>query len=120
VNSGNWSDAFTSASGPIFVQNGGDVIFLVSDDFWNHSTYQLNMGIVSGPNVGITETGINDIKIFPNPVNDILLVNTGDLKGDYEMQIFNTLGDAVKQANGSLNGSLFKPMCQNLRWFVYT
>jgi len=65
VNSGNWSDAFTSASGPIFVQNGGDVIFLVSDDFLGTiGTYQLNMGIVSGPNVGITETGINDIKIF--------------------------------------------------------
>ena len=107
VNSGSWSDAYANSSGPIFVQNGGDVIFFVADDFLGTiGTYELDLNIISGPDVSITETGLNEIKIFPNPVNDILSVNTGDLKGDYDMQIFNTVGETVDKTNGALNGQL--------------
>lgn len=41
----------------------------------------------------------NSINIFPNPVTDLLQISTGNIKGNYEIAIRNTLGEVVLKTN---------------------
>ncbi|MDB5285006.1 MAG: Peptidase family protein [Bacteroidota bacterium] len=120
VNNGNWSDAYANTSGPIFVQNGGTVIFYVSDNFLGTiGTYQLDMNIARGSDVGITETELGNIKLFPNPVSNLLSIEAADMKGNYQLQILNALGDNVVQHQGAFNGQLIQTDVSNLASGVY-
>jgi hypothetical protein len=122
VNSSSWSDAYSdNAPGPIYVQDGGTVVFLVADNFLGSiGTYQLNLSIVSGPNVGINEPGNTSIDLFPNPATDKLLISTGDMQGNYTVQIFNTMGQLVHTAYGELNGQPVQTDVSHLASGVYT
>ena len=56
--------------------------------------YLTNCGLISGINADFNING-SSIKIFPNPVADLLQLSEENIKGNFEIQIINTLGEIV-------------------------
>jgi hypothetical protein len=93
--------------GSIFVQNGGTVIFFVSDYFSGTTgTYLLDLQIARGQNVGVTENTINNATVFPNPASDFVWIDGGDLQGAYELEVFDQAGRTVLNNTGTADGLL--------------
>lgn len=122
VNSGNWSDAYDDVlPGPIYVPGGGTVTFFVADYYTGSvGTYLLDMDIARGPNVGINEIKPQSLQVYPNPVNDVLMIKTAGIEGDYELQVFNSLGAVVKQTSGSNSEEMIKTDVKGLASGMYT
>ena len=81
----------------------GDATAGVNGAYFSNGGYdQGSPGNVS-PDVSISEFGLNTIKVFPNPANDFLVVET-DLTGTFEIQMFNMLGAEVLH-NGSVSSA---------------
>ena len=52
--------------------------------------------------VGVEENTLDNVSIYPNPVNDMLIINGGNAEFDYVM--YNGMGQMV--ANGTANGTV--------------
>lgn len=61
-----------------------------------HQNFNLltNCGLINGINADFTLNG-SSINIFPNPVADLLQLSEENIKGNFEIQIINTLGEVV-------------------------
>lgn len=106
VNGGSQSSTYDDVMpGAVFVQNGGTVIFFVSDYFSGTTgTYLLDLQITRGQNVGIAGNMLNDVKIFPNPAHDYVWIDGGDLQGNFELEVFDQTGRNVLSNNGLASG----------------
>ena len=60
----------------------------------------VNTGFALAVNNVSTQT----IKVYPNPASDNITIDAGELRGDYNLKIFNTVGQAITESNGVLNG----------------
>jgi len=76
--------------------NGGTIYFLVSPKFTGTTgTYQLDIS-VSRSLVGIDDPSLNAVRIYPNPVKDVLHLDLTSYTGNFnQIQIMNTEGKLV-------------------------
>ena len=72
--------------------------------------------------VGVHETTVNDIKIFPNPVSDYFWLNSNSLSstGTIEITLYNTLGMQVLHKNLYDNFNANKVECKYLAPGIYS
>ena len=69
-----------AAPGNIVLTNGGTVIFDVAPEFTGLTgTYNLVLNIQKNP-MGISESGQNSFKVYPNPANDYLNIAPANLQ----------------------------------------
>ena len=54
--------------------------------------------------MGINDISSDAIKVYPNPATNIINIDAGDIKGEYTLTIFNTLGQQITESAGTLNG----------------
>lgn len=110
VNGGTLSDAYDDVMpSPIYVAGGGTVIFFVSDYFTGTvGTYLLDMNITRGQNVGINDVADNKLVVFPNPANNQMFIDAGNLTGEYTLNIFDLRGQLVSSNTGTLSNQLIK------------
>lgn len=110
VNGGNWSSTVDDVlNTPIYIQGGGTVTFFVADYFQGSvGTYLLDLQIVKGANVGISDLTSFDMQVFPNPASSELFINAGDQKGNFTFKIFNVLGEQIAEQKGSFSQQLIK------------
>lgn len=104
-----WSPVYDDVMpGEIVVHGGGTVIFHVAPYFQGETgTYLLQLGIERGPDVSMGEHDATaGIRIFPNPVRDLLTVDLGTFNGVLEhIQVFGPQGRLLlQQAPGSRMG----------------
>jgi hypothetical protein len=106
VNGGALSSAFDDVmSGPIYVQNGGTVVFYVSDYFSGSTgTYLLDLQIARGQNVGIDEVSNSTLNVFPNPVSNTLFADVSEISGEYTFNLYNNMGQLAKTQTGFSSG----------------
>ncbi|MEI6061999.1 MAG: thiol protease/hemagglutinin PrtT [Bacteroidota bacterium] len=80
----------------IVTPNGGTIYFLVSPKFTGTSgTYQLNISVSRNP-LGIDDPAFNTIRIYPNPVTDVLLLDLTSFNGNFnQIQLMNVEGKQV-------------------------
>ncbi len=91
----------------VYMPYGGSVFFEVAPYFPGESgTYQLVFDLFQGAEAVNKVNNNIAVHVFPNPVSGILSVSTDDAKGNFNMEIFNALGQQVSQSNGTLNGQL--------------
>lgn len=110
VNGGNLSSSYDDVlPAPIYVQGGGSVIFFVSNYFTGSTgTYLLDMQITRGQNVGIDDREEVSVSVFPNPANNSIYIDAGELNGDYTLQIFDQTGRVVDENKGTLGNQLLQ------------
>ena len=77
----------------ILSPNGGTISFLVSPKFTGTSgTYLLEISVLRNP-LGIEEPPFEAIRIYPNPVKDVLRLDLASFKGNTgEIQVLNAEG----------------------------
>ncbi len=121
VNGGGWSSVYDDVMpGPITVIGGGNVKFFLADYFQGSvGTYQFNMDIARGNNLGVNDISANKIHVFPNPAKEEVFVDAGDANGDYTLSLYNKLGEVVKDMNGSFSNSLVKVSLSALPAGIY-
>lgn len=121
VNGGNWSDTYDDIMpGNIVVNNGGTVVFWVSNYFSGSTgTYLLDLQLQRGQSVGVNEPYVTTISAFPNPTQDVLFVDAGNLTGSYLLQICDYNGRVVKQNEGVLSDELIKTSTNGLAKGIY-
>ncbi|HRG90072.1 MAG TPA: C10 family peptidase, partial [Chitinophagales bacterium] len=122
VNGGSWSNTYDDVMGSaIVVQGGGTVTFFVADYFQGTTgSYLLDLQIVRGANVGINEVNKNNISVFPNPTHGNLYIDAADATGNYDLRIYNILGEQVSGQNGTFAADLIKTDVSALVPGVYT
>lgn len=122
VNGGGLSNAYDDVMpGPIYVQGGGNVIFFVSNYFTGSTgTYLLDMQITRGQNVGINESEVLKLSVFPNPAANSVFVDAGELTGDYTMQILDQTGRIVSESKGTLSNQLVQADVSAFATGLYT
>ena len=110
VNGGAISAAYDDVMpAPIYVQGGGNVVFFVSNYFTGSTgTYLLDMQITRGQNVGINDLEEVQVAVFPNPSNNMVFVDAGQMSGDYTLQIFDQTGRIVSEAKGTLSNTILQ------------
>lgn len=98
---GFWSMAYDDVMyGTIEISNGGNVTFLVASYFLGETgTYLMDMQISRSP-IGVDEFGnITDIAIYPNPVKDLLNIESKSGKDISQIIISDIAGNEVLQLN---------------------
>jgi hypothetical protein len=110
VNGGTASTPYDDVMpGPIFVQGGGTVNFFVADYFTGSTgSYLLDLQIVKGDNVSVEETELNKLSVFPNPAQDEVFVDAGELEGKYSIKIYNAIGEVMQEVTGTASAQLIK------------
>ncbi|HLP51847.1 MAG TPA: T9SS type A sorting domain-containing protein, partial [Chitinophagales bacterium] len=110
VNGGSWSSTYDDVmGGAIVVNGGGTVTFFVADYFQGTTgTYLLDLQIQRGSGVGIKNITGSNISVFPNPTSGALFIDAGDVTGNYNLKLFNLLGEQMTESNGAFNGQLLK------------
>ncbi len=121
VNGGSWSNTYDDVmGGPIYVAGGGNVTFFVADYFQGSvGSYLLDLQIVKGQNVSVSDIAASNISVFPNPTQDVLFVDAGDSKGNYSMKIFNVVSKLVSESNGMFSGSILRTDVSTLSPGIY-
>lgn len=121
VNGGTQSDAYDDVMpGHIFVQNGGTVIFFVSNYFSGTTgTYLLELQIARGQNVGIQEETLTNAVIFPNPANDFVWVDAAGIQGNYTVEVFNQVGQKVMEDKGTSRTNFIRSDVSTLPTGIY-
>ena len=87
------------APGPLVLNGGGTVYFHVAPYFAGEvGTYQLQLDIVRGQNVGIEEaSATSSIALYPNPVRDNITIDLSGFDGRLEqVEMLDLLGQQVK------------------------
>jgi hypothetical protein len=76
--------------------NGGTIYFMVSPKFTGTSgTYLLDISVTKNP-MGIEDPSFDAIRIYPNPVKDVLHLDLTSFKGNFnQIQIMNMEGKQV-------------------------
>ncbi len=122
VNGGSWSDSYDDVMpGTIVVQNGGTVTFFVSDYFTGTTgDYLLDLSIARGANVGIHETELTEVKVFPNPASDNVWIDAGELQGNCRLSVFNQMGQMVMNQEGTATNNPVKVNISALASGIYT
>jgi len=84
---GQRSPVYTGAApNDIVLTNGGTVFFEVGPEFTGFTgTYNLVLIIKKNP-MGIAENGLNSIKVYPNPANDYITIESPNLQ-QYPTQV---------------------------------
>lgn len=121
VNGGNLSDPYDDVlPGAIYVQNGGTVIFYVSNYFTGSTgTYLLDLQVTRGV-VGIKENELLKLLVFPNPTNNTVFVDAGEMTGEYTLAIFDQTGRIVHENKGMLGQQLINTDVSGLAAGLYT
>jgi hypothetical protein len=80
----------------IVTPNGGTIYFLVSPKFTGTSgTYLLDISVTRSP-LGIEDPYFNAIRIYPNPVKDVLHLDLTSCNGNFsQIQLMNSEGKQV-------------------------
>ncbi len=60
--------------------------------------------INSGFALAVNEIAGQTVKVYPNPASNNITIDAGELRGDYTLKIFNTVGQSRAEHNGILNG----------------
>ena len=73
-------------------------------------TYQ-NPVLIAVVNPGINVLAINEVetnalKVYPNPATNLITIEAGNATGNYNLKMFNALGQQVKESTGVLNGKV--------------
>jgi hypothetical protein len=95
-----WSSAFDDVmADPVTLGNGGTLHFRVAPYFAGETgTYLLQLNLTRGEVVGMAEAAdLNELRIFPNPVADLLKI---ELEGSERVEralIFNVQGQVVAE-----------------------
>lgn len=107
VNGGAQSSTYDDVMpGNIVVNNGGTVIFFVSDYFSGTTgTYLLDLQISRGANVGINETEVKQVNVFPNPADNTVWIDAAGIQGNYTLEVYNQVGQKVLENKGETNGN---------------
>lgn len=100
-----------------FVKNqDGDVYKLIFTDFAGTSSGNVSFTKTKLSSVGFSEITENMIRIFPNPVNDYLVIETG-LESEYQIEIFDLAGK--RQLSEFASRAITKIDVQNLNSGIY-
>jgi hypothetical protein len=95
---------------PVASQSGTSYTDVVEDGIYTYSVVAANADHYSSAayvtvNVGtvsVEENTLDNVSIYPNPVNDMLIINGGNAEFDYVM--YNGMGQKV--VNGTANGTV--------------
>ena len=100
--------------------NGGTIYFLVSPKFTGTSgTYQLDISVTRIP-LGIDDTSLDSIRIYPNPVKDVLHLDLTSFNGNFnKIQIMNMEGKQVLNVFQVSGGQIFTIPIDNLTDGLY-
>ena len=93
----NFSNTFDDImTDSILSPNGGTIYFLVSPKFTGTSgTYLLDISVTRNP-LGIVDPSFKAIRIYPNPVKDVLHLDLTSFNGNFnQIQIMNMEGKQV-------------------------
>jgi hypothetical protein len=60
--------------------------------------------INDGFQVGINEIATGSLRVYPNPASNQITIDAGTLEGNYQLKIFNSIGQQMFEGNGVLNG----------------
>jgi len=97
----NWSDAFDDVlPGDILVPNGGTVYFFEAPYFPGQTgSYLLDMHITRTPTTATHDLDAeNNIRVFPNPVMDVIHVDLTQNENHFErIKLVNLLGQVVSE-----------------------
>jgi hypothetical protein len=89
--------------GNINVPNGGTVVFFVSPYFTGSTgTYLLDLKISKTGTSGIADAEQMPLMVFPNPARNEFYIDASDMESNYELQIYNAAGAAVKNESGKI------------------
>ncbi len=100
-----------------FVKNlDGDIYKLIFTDFAGSSTGNVSFTKTKLSSVGIGEIFENNLRIYPNPVSDYLMIETG-LEAEYQFEIFDLAGKL--QISESASKAINKIDVQNLNSGIY-
>ena len=58
--------------------------------------------------------------MFPNPTNNTVFVDAGEMSGDYTLQIMDNAGRIVSTAKGTLSNTVLKQDVSNYAAGLYT
>jgi hypothetical protein len=106
--------------GSIVVQNGGTVVFFVSDYFSGTTgTYLLDLQITRGQSVGVKETEVKQVNVFPNPADNFVWIDAAEIEGNYTLEVFNQVGQKVLENKGETNGNLIQTDVTSLPSGIY-
>ena len=100
--------------------NGGILYFLVSPKFTGTSgTYLLDISVTRNP-LGIDDPSFDAIRIYPNPVKDVLHLDLTSFKGNFnQLQIINMEGKQVLNVFQISGGQAYTIPVDNLRDGIY-
>ncbi|NVO19858.1 MAG: thiol protease/hemagglutinin PrtT [Bacteroidetes bacterium] len=92
-----FSDPFDDVmANSIVSPNGGTIYFLVSPKFTGTAgTYLLDLSVTRNP-LGIEDPSVSVIRIYPNPVKDVLHLDLSSFNGNFnQIQVVNVEGKRV-------------------------
>ena len=116
-----WSSTYNGGSvDNAVLLNGGTVYYEVAPYFPGETgTYELDFYILQGAE-GVKNIKTDfDVNVYPNPTGGQLSVSTSQ-KGNYTLEIYNTLGQRMQQSNGTLNGQLIETYVTGYAAGMYT
>ena len=104
----------------IVAPNGGPIYFLVSPKFTGTSgTYLLDISVTRNP-LGINDPSSDAIRIYPNPVKNILHMDLNSFNGNFnQIQIMNMEGQQVLNILKVSGGQAYTVQVDNLTDGLY-
>ena len=58
----------------------------------------------NGFTVSINDVTGDKLKVYPNPASNNVTIDAGEVRGDFTLKIYNTVGQLMTESNGVLNG----------------
>jgi hypothetical protein len=100
--------------------NGGIIYFLVSPKFTGtYGTYLLDISVTRNP-LGIDDPSFDAIRIYPNPVKDVLHLDLTSFNGNFnQIQIVNMEGKQVLNVSQVSGGQAYTIPVDNLTDGLY-